>query len=76
MSNNWFRKTTEEIVNTLGTTIEHGLAADIAAKRLLELGPNQLAEGEKQSSLLLLLEQFSTCEIITAIGCIWRKRLC
>ena len=58
MNNNWFRKTTEEIVNTLGTTVEHGLAADIAAKRLLELGPNQLAEGEKQSSLLLLLEQF------------------
>jgi Ca2+-transporting ATPase len=58
MNNNWFRKTTEEIVNTLGTTIEEGLPADIAAKRLLELGPNQLAEGEKQSSLLLLLEQF------------------
>jgi Ca2+-transporting ATPase len=58
MHNNWFRKTTEEIVNTLATRIEEGLPADIAAQRLVELGPNQLAEGEKQSSLLLLLEQF------------------
>ena len=56
--NDFYRKTTEETVNTLGTDIEHGLPADIAAQRLLEQGPNQLAEGERTSPLRLFLEQF------------------
>jgi len=58
MNNDWFRKTTGETVDTLGTDIERGLAADIAATRLREQGPNQLTEGEKTSPLRLFLEQF------------------
>ncbi len=58
MSNDFFRKTTGETVTILGTDIERGLPADIAAQRLLEQGPNQLAEGEKVSPLRLFLEQF------------------
>ena len=58
MSNDFFRKTTGETVTILGTDSERGLPADIAAQRLLEQGPNQLAEGKKASPLRLFLEQF------------------
>ena len=58
MSNGFFRKTTGETVTILATDIERGLSADIAAQRLLEQGPNQLAEGGKTSPLRLFLEQF------------------
>lgn len=58
MSNDFFRKTTGETVTILETDIERGLPADIAAQRLLEQGPNQLAEGKKASPLRLFLEQF------------------
>ena len=47
MSNEFFRKTTGETVTILGTDIERGLLADIAAQRLLEQGSNQARGGRK-----------------------------
>lgn len=39
VSKDWFKRTTEEIVNTLDTDVERGLPADIAAARLLKRDP-------------------------------------
>ena len=58
MNDDWFRKSTEEVVSTLETDIERGLNRETAAARLLELGPNELKQGEKISPLRLFLEQF------------------
>ncbi|GMR05809.1 MAG: calcium-translocating P-type ATPase, SERCA-type [Gammaproteobacteria bacterium] len=71
MNNDWFRKTIVETVNTLDTDIAQGLTADIAAKRLIDQGPNQLAEGEKTSPLRLFLEQFKNpLLIILLVGAV------
>jgi Ca2+-transporting ATPase len=55
MNDDWFRKSTEEVVSTLETDIERGLNRETAEARLLELGPNELKKGEKISPLRLFL---------------------
>lgn len=58
MTNDWYRKTIDQVVSSLDTNIEQGLPEDAAATRLQEYGPNELAEAEKQSGLVLFLLQF------------------
>ena len=47
MYEDWFRRSTEEVVSALETDVERGLARETAAARLVELGANELDEGEK-----------------------------
>jgi Ca2+-transporting ATPase len=71
MNDDWFRKSTEEVVSTLETDVERGLNRETAAARLLELGPNELKEGEKISPLRLFLEQFKNpLLIILMVGAV------
>ncbi|PKN13598.1 MAG: ATPase [Deltaproteobacteria bacterium HGW-Deltaproteobacteria-4] len=42
------------------TSIEEGLSSEEAARRLIEYGPNKLAEGEELSRLKILLHQFTS----------------
>ena len=58
MYEDWFRRSAEEVVSALETDVERGLARETAAARLVELGANELAEGEKISALHLFMEQF------------------
>lgn len=58
MEKEWFRQSVEETVDALAVDIAQGLAAEAAAGRLQSHGPNELAEGEKQSTIALFLEQF------------------
>lgn len=53
---------------TLEVDISQGLTAQEAASRLAEHGPNELAEGEKQSTLALFLEQFKNPLLIVLMA--------
>jgi len=44
MNTNWFNQAVDGVLQALGTDPERGLAADEAAKRLLEYGSNELEQ--------------------------------
>ena len=57
MEQTYFDKTVPQTLEQVKATA-NGLAAQEAARRLEEHGPNQLAEGKKKSPLVVFLEQF------------------
>ena len=50
--------TVQEVLSTLGVDKSHGLTQKTASVRLDRYGPNQLKEGEKESLLAKIMEQF------------------
>ncbi|MGI9330806.1 MAG: cation-translocating P-type ATPase, partial [Gammaproteobacteria bacterium] len=68
MSTQWFSQTTENVVETLQSNAEQGLAAKDAAERLHRYGPNELVEAETISWLGLFLVQFKNPLLLILIG--------
>lgn len=62
-----YEQSIEEVVSSLGTSLEDGLDPDVAAKRLAANGPNQLT-GQKQSTLLeKFFDQFKDLMIVVLL---------
>ena len=62
-----YKKTIEEVVNSLDTNIEKGLTSSEAKKRQGIYGTNELGKPQKRSLLLRFLDQFKDAMIIILI---------
>ena len=62
-----YKKTIEEVVNSLDTNIEKGLTSSEAKKRQDIYGTNELEKPQKRSLLLRFLDQFKDAMIIILI---------
>lgn len=60
----WYALTADQVTEQLGADKDNGLSTDIAEKRLLENGPNQIQQRSRQSIGSLLLAQFKDFMII------------
>jgi len=60
----WHTMSPEEVARRLGTDLQRGLSQEEAARRLEQLGPNELAEKPRPSMWALLLSQFNNFLII------------
>jgi|GEM_PF-5774733 len=56
----WHSQPLGELIDSLETSVNQGLTAEVAAQRLQHYGPNQLVAMPPRSPLLLLLDQFRT----------------
>jgi len=63
----WYSLSVEEVVDRLGST-SSGLSAAQAARRLEEVGPNELQEARRRSPFAILLEQFKNVLIIILLA--------
>lgn len=63
----WYQKKEEEILQELSSSAQ-GLTEAEAAKKLEDVGPNELAEEEKRSFLSKLLAQFKDTLILILMG--------
>jgi Ca2+-transporting ATPase len=68
MRDDWHVKPIAEVAANLASDLNHGLAADEAARRLAIQGPNELRKGERISALALFLGQFRSLVIVVLIG--------
>lgn len=66
--NAWYSITPEEAASRLESDLDDGLSEDQAANRLIEAGPNRLAEAPPRSSWQLLLAQFKGMLILVLLG--------
>jgi P-type Ca2+ transporter type 2C len=64
---NWHKLTSDEIFEKLGTS-NRGLSTATAEEKLQQFGPNELREGKKKSTALLLLAQFKDVMILILLG--------
>ena len=62
-----YKKTIEEVVNSLDTNIDKGLTSSEAKKRQGIYGTNELEKPQKRSLLLRFLDQFKDAMIIILI---------
>ena len=62
-----YKKTIEEVVNSLDTNIEEGLTSSEVNKRQGIYGTNELEKPQKRSLLLRFLDQFKDAMIIILI---------
>jgi Ca2+-transporting ATPase len=65
---NWHEIEETDLLQTANTSIEHGLSAKEAEKRLKLHGKNELNEGKKISSLALFLSQFNDFMVFVLIA--------
>jgi len=63
----WHAREASELFAELKTSPEHGLAAADAARRLVEGGPNELAEAPRPTFVRMLLDQFNNFIVIILI---------
>lgn len=63
----WYQKSEEEILQELSSSAQ-GLTAAEAAKKLEDIGPNELKEEEKKSFAAKLIDQFKDVLILILIG--------
>jgi Ca2+-transporting ATPase len=64
----WYLLSSEEAAARLGTSLATGLNADTVARRLVESGPNVLAEGRRRGPWRMLLDQFTDFMVIVLIA--------
>ncbi|MBB6735886.1 calcium-translocating P-type ATPase, SERCA-type [Cohnella zeiphila] len=64
----WHQQNEKELAASLGTDLKAGLAADAAAARLGEVGPNELTERRSESPLKLFLNQFKDFMVLVLAG--------
>jgi len=60
---NWHKKTIAEVFDSLGSNAQ-GFSASIAAEKLLQVGPNQLQEGQKKTMAGIFFGQFKDVMIV------------
>jgi Ca2+-transporting ATPase len=61
---NRFKQPISEVVESLDTDLERGLASEDARRRLAEHGANELLEAKQASPLMLFLQQFKNSLLI------------
>ncbi|MFW5864777.1 MAG: cation-translocating P-type ATPase, partial [Candidatus Izemoplasmataceae bacterium] len=59
-----YKKSKDELINTLKTDIKQGLSQDEAEKRLTEYGPNRLQKQKKLSIIKIIIKQFKSLVMI------------
>jgi len=64
----WHSLSTEDVLNQLDTKLEQGLSEAVAAERLGQFGPNQLAEKPRRSFVMLVLDQLKSFVILLLIA--------
>jgi Ca2+-transporting ATPase len=64
---NWHRLSIDETFELLGSN-QHGLNAIDAEEKLIQIGPNELQEGEKKSIAAMLLAQFKDLMILILLA--------
>ena len=64
----YYAATPDEVKRSMGTDLLKGLTKEEVEKRRKEFGYNELAEGEKQSALLLFFSQFKDFMVIVLLG--------
>jgi len=64
--NEFYRKSSDEVMNTLGVT-DKGLSNEEVQKRREQFGFNELAEGKRKSALQVFFEQFKDFLVIILI---------
>ncbi len=64
----WHSLTIDEAAARLGTSVASGLDAGTVARRLLESGPNELAEGRRRGPWRMALDQFTDFMVIVLIA--------
>ena len=69
MSHQWHALSAEQTLEALQTG-ERGLTASEAARRLARHGPNELAAKERQSVLVLFLDQFKNVLILMLLAAV------
>jgi len=60
----WYQQETNDVLQQLGTSLEHGLPTGEATRRLAEQGPNELQATEHISPWSILFQQFKNVLII------------
>ncbi|NSW56279.1 MAG: cation-translocating P-type ATPase [Armatimonadetes bacterium] len=63
----WHTLTPDELAEKLAVSLNEGLSAAEAEKRLQEYGPNELVERGRRSPLLILAEQFTSPLVVVLI---------
>ena len=63
----WHQKEINGVIEDLKSSLQ-GLSPEEARKRLAEYGPNELKEGKKRTSLMMLLDQFKDFMIVVLIA--------
>jgi Ca2+-transporting ATPase len=63
----WHQKEISQVIEDLKSSLQ-GLSPEEARKRLAEYGPNELKEGKKRTSLMMLLDQFKDFMIVVLIA--------
>jgi len=64
----WHQRSDKDLAALLGTDLKAGLAAETAAARLGENGPNELTERRSESPLKLFLHQFKDFMVLVLAG--------
>ncbi|NLF79123.1 MAG: cation-translocating P-type ATPase [Chloroflexi bacterium] len=64
----WHTQATQEVLHTLHTDLSQGLLPEEAARRLAQIGPNELIERGGKRPLLILWEQFSSTMVLILIA--------
>jgi Ca2+-transporting ATPase len=63
----WYKLSTEQVINELNTNIEIGLTESDARNRLNKYGPNELVERGRKSVLQIVFDQFKELMVIILI---------
>jgi Ca2+-transporting ATPase len=63
----WYTLPADAVLQQLGTSLEHGLSSDEAARRLAEFGPNAIQEAPARRRLAILVEQFTSLMVVILI---------
>jgi Ca2+-transporting ATPase len=64
----WHQLSEGQLLKALDSDRQNGLTSDEAARRMQELGPNELAEKRGESPLKLLLNQFKDFMVLVLLG--------
>lgn len=63
----WYKKTKDEILSQLQTSIDEGLTQNEAEDRIKKYGPNELKEEDRKSFISKLMAQFKDFLVIILI---------
>ena len=63
----WYKLTTEQVVQELQTSPESGLTGSEARRRLEQVGPNELIEQAGKEPWRILLDQFKEVMVVILI---------
>ena len=63
----WYQRGVQEVIDELDSSLERGLSSEQAARRLEEVGPNELIDRGTKNPWLILWEQFTETMVVILI---------